>query len=43
MKKKIKVTYSGTKEKTIDEIIRNLIKSHKKIKNTDYKKKAANE
>lgn len=45
MEKKIKVTYSSTNEKTIEEVVRNLIETHRKIKNdndTDsIKKKTA--
>ncbi len=41
MNKKINVTYSSTKEKTIEETIKNLIESHKKAKNTDHKKNTA--
>lgn len=38
--KDIKVTYSGTKDKTIDDIIKNLIESHKRTKHDDAKKTA---
>lgn len=39
-KKKIQVIYSSTNEKTIEEVIRNLIKSHKNIKNYNIPEKA---
>lgn len=43
-KKQIKVTYSSTNEKNIEEVIRNLIKSHEGKGNVNIKesKKVAN-